>query len=181
VLERLNPLYPQFVAAENVLETGLGNIGAMFHPTATVLSVGRIESGLPYEFYRDMTPSITAFIEVMDAERLALAEAYGVKVPSAAEWLASSYDGIAGDTLYERIQSNAAYRGIPLPFLTPGISGKMCRRDWSPWLPWVNRLTFRCRRRWALSMSPARCAGVIFGKRAGTPCASGSRSSHSPS
>ncbi len=115
VLERLNPLYPQFIAAENVLETGLGNIGAMFHPTTTVLSVGRIESGVPYEFYRDMTPSITAFIEVMDAERLALALAYGIKTPSAAEWLSSSYEGITGDTLYERIQSNAAYRGIPAP------------------------------------------------------------------
>jgi opine dehydrogenase len=115
VLERLNLLYPQFIAADNVLETGLGNIGAMFHPTTTVLSVGRIESGVPFEFYRDMTPSITQFIEVMDAERLALAKAYGVKTPSAGEWLASSYDGIVGDTLYERIQSNTAYRGIPAP------------------------------------------------------------------
>lgn len=115
VLDRLNPLYPQFVAAENVLETGLNNIGAMFHPTTTVLSAGRIESGVPFEFYRDMTPSIARFIEVMDTERLALAKAYGVKTQSAIEWLAISYDGIAGDNLYDCIQSNAAYRGIPAP------------------------------------------------------------------
>jgi opine dehydrogenase len=114
-LERLNPLYPQFVAAANVLETGLDNIGAMFHPSTTILSVGRIESGAPFEFYRDMTPSIARFIEVMDAERLAVASAFGIQAQSACEWLARSYDGITGDTLYERIQSNAAYRGIAAP------------------------------------------------------------------
>lgn len=115
VLERLNPLFPQFVAANDVLETGLDNIGAMFHPTTTILSVGRIESGIPFEFYRDMTPSIARFIEVMDAERLAVARAFGVRAQSASEWLARSYDNIVGNTLYERIQSNAAYRGIAAP------------------------------------------------------------------
>ncbi|MBI5030163.1 MAG: NAD/NADP octopine/nopaline dehydrogenase family protein [Chloroflexi bacterium] len=115
VLERLNPLYPQFIAAADVLETGLDNIGAMFHPTTTILSVGRIESGVPFEFYRDMTPSIAHFIEVMDAERLAVAKAFGIQAQSACEWLARSYEGIVGDTLYERIQSNVAYRGIAAP------------------------------------------------------------------
>ena len=115
VLERLHPLYPQFVAAVDVLETGLDNIGAMFHPTTTILSVGRIESGVPFEFYRDMTPSIARFIQVMDDERLAVAKAYGTQAQSACEWLARSYPGITGDTLYERIQSNAAYRGIAAP------------------------------------------------------------------
>lgn len=115
VLERINPLFPQFVAAADVLETGLDNIGAMFHPTTTILSVGRIEAGAPFEFYRDMTPSIARFIEAMDAERLAVARAFGVRAQSASEWLARSYDGIVGNTLYERIQSNAAYRGIAAP------------------------------------------------------------------
>jgi opine dehydrogenase len=115
VLERLNPLFPQFVAASDVLETGLDNIGAMFHPTTTILSVGRIESGAPFEFYRDLTPRIARFIEAMDAERLAVARAFGVRAQSASEWLARSYDGIIGNTLYERIQSNAAYRGIAAP------------------------------------------------------------------
>ncbi|MCI0475762.1 MAG: NAD/NADP octopine/nopaline dehydrogenase family protein, partial [Anaerolineales bacterium] len=115
VLEKLNPLYPQFVAAADVLETGLDNIGAMFHPTTTILSVGRIESGAPFEFYRDMTPSIARFIEAMDAERLAVARAFGVHAQSACAWLARSYAGITGDSLYERIQSNVAYRGIAAP------------------------------------------------------------------
>ncbi|MGE5140593.1 MAG: NAD/NADP octopine/nopaline dehydrogenase family protein, partial [Rudaea sp.] len=115
VLAQLSPLYPQFVAAADVLETGLDNIGAMIHPTTTVLSVGRIESGVPFMFYRDMTPAIVRLIEAVDAERLAVAKAYGVHAQSACEWLARSYDGITGDTLYDRIQSNVAYKGILAP------------------------------------------------------------------
>jgi len=115
ILEKLNGVYPQFVAAADVLETGLDNIGAMFHPTTTILSVGRIESGTPFEFYRDMTPSIARFIETLDAERLAVANAFGVRAQSAYDWLARSYTGITGGTLYERIQSNVAYHGIAAP------------------------------------------------------------------
>jgi opine dehydrogenase len=115
VLERLHPLYPQFVAAADVLETSLDNIGAVFHPAGLVLSAARVEAGQPFEFYRDLTPSVVRFMEAIDAERLAVARAFGVQAVSACEWLARSYEGIRGDTLYERIQSNAAYRGISAP------------------------------------------------------------------
>lgn len=115
VLERLQPLYPQFVAAADVMETSLDNIGAVFHPAGLVLSTARVEAGQPFEFYRDMTPGVVRFMEAIDAERLAVADAFGVRAISACEWLARSYEGIQGDTLYERIQSNAAYHGIPAP------------------------------------------------------------------
>jgi opine dehydrogenase len=115
VLERLHPLFPQFVAASDVLETGLDNIGAMFHPTGLVLNTGRIEAGETFEFYLGMTASIARFIEALDAERLAVAQALDVHAISAFDWLARSYDGIEGATLIERIHSNAAYSGIPAP------------------------------------------------------------------
>lgn len=115
VLARISPLYPQFTAAADTLETGLENIGAIFHPATTLLGTGRIESGEPFEFYRDMTPSIARAVEAIDAERCAVARAYGVRTESASDWLARSYAGIAGNTLYERIQSNAAYGGIAAP------------------------------------------------------------------
>ena len=115
VLARINPPYPQFGAAADVLETGLDNIGAVFHPSTVLLSTARIESGAPFEFYRDMTPGVVRFLEAIDAERVAVAHAYGVKAQSACEWLERSYVGIEGSNLYERIQSNAAYRGIQAP------------------------------------------------------------------
>jgi opine dehydrogenase len=115
ILERLHPLFPQFVAAADVLETGLDNIGAMFHPAGLVLNTGRIEAGETFEFYLDMTPSMVRLIEALDAERLAVAQALDVHAISAFDWLPRSYGDIQGITLIERIHNNLAYRDIPAP------------------------------------------------------------------
>jgi len=110
-LSIVNKLYAQFVPAANVLETGLDNIGAVFHPSTMVLNAIRIDAGEEFAFYRGMTPMVASFLEVIDGERMAVAEAYGVRVESAKEWLIGSYEGISGKTLYECIQSNRAYAG----------------------------------------------------------------------
>jgi len=115
VMEVLGALYPQFTPATNVLETSLDNIGAVFHPATTVLNANRIEAGEDFEFYRGMTPAVTQVMEAVDRERLAVGRAFGVHLLSAAEWLPSAYQGITGETLYERIQSNHAYAGIKAP------------------------------------------------------------------
>jgi opine dehydrogenase len=115
VVEAVRPLYPQFGPATNVLETSLDNIGAVFHPGTVVLNANRIEAGEDFEFYRSMTPSVTRFLEIIDQERLTVAQAFGVELDSAGEWLQRSYEGVSGDTLHERIQSNRAYEGIKAP------------------------------------------------------------------
>ncbi len=115
VLEVARALYPEFIPAGNVLETSFDNIGAVFHPSTMILNADRIEAGDDFDFYHGMTPMVAGFLEVIDDERLAVAEAYGVKVDSAREWLEKAYSGIKGETLYERIQSNDAYQGIKAP------------------------------------------------------------------
>ena len=115
VLETISPLYHQFGPAANVLETGFDNIGSVFHPSTVALNANRIEGGEDFEFYRSMTPTVTRFLEAIDHERLAVAQAFGVKLDSAREWLLKSYAGVTGETLYERIQSNPAYAGIKAP------------------------------------------------------------------
>ena len=115
VLDAITPLYPQFRPAANVLQTGLDNIGAVFHPSTIVLNANRIEAGESFEFYWDMTPSVTRFLEAIDRERLAVAAAFGIILDSASEWLRKSYAGVSGETLYERIRSNPAYQGIKAP------------------------------------------------------------------
>jgi len=115
VVETVRRLYPQFVAAANVLETSLDNIGAVFHPSTMILNANRIEAGEEFDFYRGMTPMVAGFLEAIDDERMAVARAYGVRAESAADWLVRAYEGISGATLYERIQSNEAYRGIKAP------------------------------------------------------------------
>lgn len=115
VIETVKRLYPQFVPAASVLETSLDNIGAVFHPSTMLLNANRIEAGEEFDFYKGMTPMVVGFLEVINGERMAVAQAYGVRAVSAEDWLARAYEGIRGNTLYERIQSNDAYRGIKAP------------------------------------------------------------------
>ena len=116
VLDLLHPYYPQFAAAKNCLETSLSNIGALFHPTPVLLNIGRIENDKNgYRYYWDgITPSVAVLVKAIDQERMAVAQAYGVKVLSAEEWLRQSYDTY-GDTLYELLQHNQAYADIKAP------------------------------------------------------------------
>ncbi|MGD9001257.1 MAG: NAD/NADP octopine/nopaline dehydrogenase family protein [Anaerolineae bacterium] len=115
VVDAIRPWYPQVEPASNVLETSLDNIGAVFHPGTMVLNANRIEAGEDFQFYGSMTPSVTRLLEAIDQERLAVARAFRVELDSASEWLRRSYEGVFGETLLERIQSNRAYHGIKAP------------------------------------------------------------------
>lgn len=111
----LHRVFPQFTSAPSVLHTGLGNIGAVFHPGPVVLNVARIESGERFEHYRDgITPSVAVLLEGLDSERLQVAEAFGIELPSAREWLGEAY-GSTGETLYQALQSTPAYKGLLAP------------------------------------------------------------------
>ncbi|HEY3421138.1 MAG TPA: NAD/NADP octopine/nopaline dehydrogenase family protein [Methanomassiliicoccales archaeon] len=115
-LARIHDAFPQFVAATNVLETSLDNIGAIFHPTLTLLNAARIESTHgDFEYYLEgVTPSTAAVLECGDAERVALGTALGVHCHTAREWLYLAYNSY-GKTLYEAIQSTPGYKGVRAP------------------------------------------------------------------
>jgi opine dehydrogenase len=112
----LNLAFPQFVAGSNVLATSLENIGAVFHPALTILNAGWIEATHgDFEYYlQGITPSVAKLLERIDAERLAVASAVGVRSMSAREWLYLSYDS-PGKDLYEAIRNTGSYRGIKAP------------------------------------------------------------------
>lgn len=98
-------------------ETSLHNIGMLFHPTPTLLNLGRMESGTPFDYYIEgFTPTIAGVVEQLDQERVAVASAMGVKVPTVLQWLEASY-GCKGNNLYEALQNNQAYVGIKAPML----------------------------------------------------------------
>ena len=64
VLDIIHEAYPQYIDGGNVLQTGLNNMGAIFHPALTLLNAGRIESTHgDFEFYIDgATPSVAKSI-----------------------------------------------------------------------------------------------------------------------
>src|SRR4029077_14709749 len=76
----IKPLYPNIVAASSVLETGLGNINAIFHPPGMMMNAGGLEhTGGDFLFYREgFTPAVGRVTAAVDAERMAVARALGV-------------------------------------------------------------------------------------------------------
>ena len=115
ILSKLNPIYPCFMKADNVLNTSLENIGAMFHPCVLLFNAATIERNDVFWFYRDMTEQVAEFIEKFDAERLAVGKAYGIDLLSVKEWIKFAYKDTVGETLCERMRNNPAYHDIKSP------------------------------------------------------------------
>ena len=115
ILEKLNPIFPCFQKADNVLRTSLENIGAMFHPCVLLFNAATIERNEVFWFYRDMTEQVAEFIEKFDEERLAVGRAYGVELLSVREWIKFAYKDTEGETLCERMRNNPAYHDIKSP------------------------------------------------------------------
>ncbi|GAB4112607.1 MAG: NAD/NADP-dependent octopine/nopaline dehydrogenase family protein [Candidatus Caldatribacteriota bacterium] len=115
LIKVLNRAYPQFVPAANVLQTSLNNIGAVFHPAPTILNSARIESGEKFDYYHEgITPAVATVLENIDRERIEVAKVLKVEVQSAIDFLKESY-GVEGNSLYQAIQNNIAYKGVKAP------------------------------------------------------------------
>ncbi len=116
VLEKIHPAYPQYINGGNVLQTGLNNMGAIFHPALTILNTGWIEATHgDYQFYIDgVTPSVATMLEALDRERVTVASSLGIRAHTALEWLQMAY-ATTGENLYEAIQNQPGYYGIKAP------------------------------------------------------------------
>ncbi|BDG59859.1 NAD/NADP-dependent octopine/nopaline dehydrogenase family protein [Caldinitratiruptor microaerophilus] len=116
LLAAVSPLLSMVTAAPSVLHTSLENVGAMLHPVITLLNAGRIENDARgFEFYGDgVTPGVAAVLAAVDAERRAVAAAYGVQARALSEWIEAAYGHRAPD-LHTAVARNPAYRGIRAP------------------------------------------------------------------
>ncbi|HSV31507.1 MAG TPA: NAD/NADP octopine/nopaline dehydrogenase family protein [Atribacteraceae bacterium] len=116
VVQALRKALPQFLPEDNILKTSFNNIGAVFHPTLTILNAARIESthgGFDY-YIEGITPATSLILAEVDKERVKVAEGLGIRAITARDWLYSAYDA-HGRNLYEAIQNNSGYRGIQAP------------------------------------------------------------------
>jgi len=77
----IQTVFVNVIAAENVLETGLSNINAIMHPAGMLGNAGWIEkTGGDFLYYREgITPTIAAWIEEIDRERLEIVRRLGLK------------------------------------------------------------------------------------------------------
>ncbi|MGH7111151.1 MAG: NAD/NADP octopine/nopaline dehydrogenase family protein [Stellaceae bacterium] len=101
VAPRLKPLFPQAVAAPDVIHTGFTNANAMLHVANCVANAGRIDRGENYQFYAEgVTPAVARLYQAIDAERVAAAAALSAEVPTLPDWFERVY-GVRGATLSE--------------------------------------------------------------------------------
>ncbi len=116
VLDAVNPAYPQFIDGGNVLKTSFDNMGAIFHPSLTILNAGWIEAtNGNFQFYIDgVTSSVAHLLEALDRERVTVAAALGIRAQTALDWLQMAYDA-TGANLYEAIHNQPGYYGIQAP------------------------------------------------------------------
>lgn len=116
VLDAICEAYPQFIDGVDVLNTGMNNMGAIFHPALTLLNMGWIEATHgDYQFYIDgVTPSVARVLEVLDRERVTVASALGIRARTSLEWLKLAYD-TSGVDLHEAIHNQPGYYGIKAP------------------------------------------------------------------
>ena len=109
-------LKPFFKAVGSVGFTSLSNVGMVLHCSPVMMNIGWIESEkVDFKYYYDgISPSVAHFLEKIDLERQAVALAGGFRVESVREWLIRTYN-VKGDTLFECIRNNEAYREIDAP------------------------------------------------------------------
>lgn len=116
ILKIINRAFPQFIPGDNIFKTSLENIGAVFHPTISVLNASWIEETHgDFEYYiQGASPSVATVLERLDKERLEVAGALGIKVMSAKAWLYTAYSA-TGKNLHEAIHDNPGYIGLKAP------------------------------------------------------------------
>jgi len=101
VFARLSPLFPAAVAAPSALSTGFTNANAMLHVANCVANAGKIDRGESYKFYAEgVTPAVARLYQAINAERVAIAAAFGAVVPTLEDWFERVY-GVRGASLDE--------------------------------------------------------------------------------
>lgn len=89
-LERLGDRFYEFRPLRDVLEAGLCSVNPVLHLPACIMNAGRIERsrGEFWLYEEGFTPTVCRVTERVDAERIALAAAWGYEVPSLVQELA---------------------------------------------------------------------------------------------
>src|SRR5882724_2904352 len=109
LVREIQSVFPNVIAAANVLETGFSNINAIMHPAGMIGNAGWIEktAGDFFYYHDGITASIGAWIEEVDKERLEIVRHLGLKPLRFVDIFHQ-----AGLTSEEARESGSVYRAI---------------------------------------------------------------------
>jgi len=111
LLDTFAPILPGFVAARDVLDTGLNNINVVIHPVLMLANLTRVEASEEWFIFRNgFTPAVARLIEAVDRERLAAVRMLGLEETSTAQWMVRFYpDRMKGADLHEMLSSTPVF------------------------------------------------------------------------
>ena len=142
-LDLIQPVFPQFTAAENVWLTSVNNLNPIVHPPMVLFNAGRIEAtgGQGWNLYADgATESVAKVMLAMDAERMALLAPLsdgGIAFKDAFEELYEDYS--LGKKAFpkpsDKVRSTATRLFRRRPRLTRAMSTRICPLVWPPGRP----------------------------------------------
>ncbi len=115
VLEILREAYPEFILAQNALETGLSRPAIAMHPVPVIMNAVKIEQmgSFPYRAY-DITSTVAHVIDAIDTERMGILKALGLK-PIPFKDLLTLFYGTKGKDFYETVINVPAYQNQNAP------------------------------------------------------------------
>ena len=115
-LELAQALFPCVAPARDVLAADLANVNLVLHPPGAVLGAAWVEStGGDFRFYVEgMTPGVVRVLEALDAERLAVARAYGHELEALADEMRAIGTAGAGE-VGDAIRAGGANATIKAP------------------------------------------------------------------
>jgi opine dehydrogenase len=120
-LEAARELFPCARPVRDVLATGLANVNMVLHPPGAVLAAAWVEATRGnFTFYVEgMTPGVARVMKALDAERRAVARAFGHELPGLIEEMRSigtvEQEGTDTDDFAAAIRGSGANRSIEAP------------------------------------------------------------------
>ncbi|MCK5430405.1 MAG: NAD/NADP octopine/nopaline dehydrogenase family protein, partial [Anaerolineales bacterium] len=102
-------VYPHLNIYPDVLYTGLSGANMVVHPVVVLRNQEKVRAGKAWALYAEgVTPEVGDLMEVVDRERLAIAEACSVEMRPLYQFLAKAYppfDNASVSNMYEWFQS----------------------------------------------------------------------------
>jgi opine dehydrogenase len=88
----------RFQTVENTIAVSLGNHNPVYHVPPLLCNLSRAEKAEDWIIWDNITPGVAKFVRLVDDERMAVAERFGLPVVPVEDYFKRSY-GVTGDTL----------------------------------------------------------------------------------
>ncbi len=111
----IKKVFPQFNMVNDIRITSLNNMGAIIHPTVTLLNAGSIMRNDEFFFYQEgISPEIARMVEKVDNERCHIIESLGLEPITFKKWAKTCYQ-CRSESYYQIFHEIDSYKSIKAP------------------------------------------------------------------